>query len=286
MNAELVAYFRQLIVPGEREGVEGVFVHARPGHDWGQYLDGSVHGVLLETDTAQAESYHVGFDDNREDIAQAHRILRPGGHLLLVAPPSQPTGHTGVCWAEDYGFEVRDAIMIADHPADGDRMHYVAKASRAEKEAGLDHLEEKVFGMSGGAQGAIARSHEEGEEAEDSYEAAQGIGLNRTKKRRNTHPTVKPVEVMERLLRAVPDEQPVVDPFMGSGTTGLAALRTGHDFIGVEREGDYLTIADGRIRHWNRVDAGWTGAYVESDHVSAEADEPAPTLTIDDLFGL
>jgi len=285
MNAELMAYLERLITPGETQGVEGVFVCASPGYDWGQHLDGSVHGVLLEADVTQAVSHHVGFDDNQEDIAQAHRILRPGGHLLLVSPSDEPTGHSRVCWAEDYGFEVRDAIMVADAPEDGGRMHYVAKASRAEKEAGLDHLEEKVFGMSGGAQGAIARSEDDGEDAEDSYEAAQGIGLNRTKRRRNTHPTVKPVEIMERLLQAVPTEQPVVDPFMGSGTTGVAALGTGHDFIGVEREGEYLTIADGRVRHWNRAEAGWSGASVESD-LPEEPKAEAEALTLDDLFGL
>ena len=273
MNTELVTYLEQLITPGEAQGVEGVFVHARLGYDWGQHLDGSVHGILLET------------TDN-QDIAQAHRVLRPGGHLLLVSPPEQPTGHTGVCWAEDYGFEVRDAIMVADSIEDGDRMHYVAKASRSEKEAGLDHLEEKVFGMSGGAQGAIARSIGEGDEGEDSYEAAQGIGLNRTKKRRNTHPTVKPVEVMERLLRTVPSTDTVVDPFMGSGTTGLAALRTEHDFIGVEREGEYLKIADGRIKHWNHASAGWSGAAIESELAEPEVKEEAVTLSLDDLFGL
>lgn len=273
MNAELMAYLERLITPGEKQGVEGVFVYASPGYDWGQHLDGSVHGVLLET------------TDN-QDIAQAHRILRPGGHLLLVSPPDEPTGHTGVCWAEDYGFEVRDAIMVADSIEDGDRMHYVAKPNKAEKEAGLDHLEEKVFGMSGGAQGAIARSEDGGQDAEDSYEGAQGIGLNRTKKRRNTHPTVKAIEVMERLLRTVPSTDTVVDPFMGSGTTGIATLRTEHDFIGVEREGEYLKIADGRIKHWNHASAGWSGAAIESELAEPETKEEAATLSLDDLFGL
>jgi DNA modification methylase len=273
MNAELLTYLRDLITPGEAQGVEGVFVYARPGHDWGDHLDGSVHGVVLETEPT-----------NVEDIAQAHRVLRPGGHLLLVSPPHEPTGHSAVCWAEDYGFEVRDAIMVADAPEDGARMHYVPKAARVEREAGLDHLEEKVFGMSGGAQGAIARSEDDGEDAEDSYEAAQGIGLNRTKRRRNTHPTVKPIEVMERLLRTVPTGQTVADPFMGSGTTGLAALRTGHDFIGIEREEAYLTIAEGRAHHWNRAEAGWNGASIESDLPETKVE--AKTLTLDDLFGL
>jgi len=143
--------------------------------------------------------------------------------------------------------------------------------------------------MSSGAQGAVSRA-EEGEEGEEvETPGGQDIGLNRVKKRRNVHPTVKPYAVMERLLHDVPkDVGPVVDPFMGSGTTGIACVQTGHDFIGIEREAEYLTIAEARVRHWNTRDAGWNSAVIESDSSTiTEAREAEPeTLTLDDLFGL
>lgn len=266
-----------MITPGPAQGIDGVFVHAGPDYDWSQHEDASVHGIVLE---------------DAEGLGEAYRVLKPGGHLMLVAPEEQPTGHTGACLAEDMGFEVRDAICVPG-PGDGDKIHYVPKAARKEREAGLSHLPEKVFGMSGGAQGAIAAAEalaeEEGREMDEAdYEAAQTIGLNRVVKRRNIHPTVKPVGIMERLLLSVPtDEGPVVDPFMGSGTTGIACLPT-HDFIGIEREEEYLLIAEGRVRHWNVREAAWDTARVTSDlKAYKEAHEAEPeTLGLDDLFGL
>ena len=65
---------------------------------------------------------------------------------------------------------------------------------------------------------------------------------------RNHHPTVKPIAVMRHLVRLVtPPGGTVLDPFTGSGTTGIAALREGARFIGIEREAEYLAIAKARI---------------------------------------
>lgn len=64
----------------------------------------------------------------------------------------------------------------------------------------------------------------------------------------NIHPTVKPIQIMAWLCRLVtPPGGVVLDPFMGSGTTGIAAIRQGFDFIGIEREARYLEIARARI---------------------------------------
>lgn len=65
---------------------------------------------------------------------------------------------------------------------------------------------------------------------------------------RNTHPTVKPVELMRYLVRLVtPPSGIVLDPFMGSGTTGIAALAEQRSFIGIERSAEYIEIARRRI---------------------------------------
>jgi len=64
----------------------------------------------------------------------------------------------------------------------------------------------------------------------------------------NTHPTVKPQELMKYLCRLVtPKGGIVLDPFMGSGSTGLAAKDEGFDFIGIEREKEYFEICKSRI---------------------------------------
>lgn len=65
----------------------------------------------------------------------------------------------------------------------------------------------------------------------------------------NVHPTVKPTELMRYLCRLVtPPGGVVLDPFMGSGSTGKAAVLEGFRFIGIEREAEYLEIARGRIQ--------------------------------------
>lgn len=77
-----------------------------------------------------------------------------------------------------------------------------------------------------------------------------------------SHNTVKPKDVMKALLAGVPKNKVILDPFMGSGTTGLACLETGHDFIGIEREPEYINIADARVRHWAH---GWARVDIESE---------------------
>jgi len=123
------------------------------------------------------------------------------------------------------------------------RFFYCAKANKQEREAGLDALETKLFGQSGGAQAALGRE-------EDEYDK-DSVGLNTIKKRKNNHPTVKPVDLMRYLCRLItPPEGIVLDPFMGSGTTGIAACLEGFNFVGIELNEDYLEIARHRIAHW------------------------------------
>ena len=66
------------------------------------------------------------------------------------------------------------------------------------------------------------------------------------------HPTQKPVPVMRWCLGFLPDAQAILDPFMGSGTTGVAAVQMGRDFIGIEREPKYFDIACKRIEDAQR----------------------------------
>jgi site-specific DNA-methyltransferase (adenine-specific) len=64
----------------------------------------------------------------------------------------------------------------------------------------------------------------------------------------NNHPTVKPIALMQYLCRLVtPPGGTVLDPFMGSGSTGIAALQEGFSFVGIEQELEYVKIAKFRI---------------------------------------
>ena len=73
-------------------------------------------------------------------------------------------------------------------------------------------------------------------------------GINQKIPKKGDHPTVKPVPLMERLLFI--HSQPimtVLDPFMGSGTTGVACVNTNRNFIGIELDEEYFKIAEKRI---------------------------------------
>lgn len=66
------------------------------------------------------------------------------------------------------------------------------------------------------------------------------------------HPTQKPIQVMKWCLGFVPNAETVLDPFMGSGTTGVAAVQMERQFIGIERDPDYFDIACRRIEDAQR----------------------------------
>jgi DNA modification methylase len=120
--------------------------------------------------------------------------------------------------------------VVALFPNDAQRFFYSAKAQSSERDFGLEgHEVQKAGAMQGSISGDLNWSHE------PTY-------------RRNHHPTVKPVDVMKWLVRLVtPPSGIVLDPFMGSGTTGIAAKLQGFGFVGIEREPEYYALAQSRI---------------------------------------
>jgi site-specific DNA-methyltransferase (adenine-specific) len=82
---------------------------------------------------------------------------------------------------------------------------------------------------------------------------------NTVDNRGNNHPTVKPVALMDYLIRLVtPPSTPelqrkVLDPFMGSGSTGMAATALGHYFVGCDLDPNYIKISETRIEAWNNT---------------------------------
>ena len=116
------------------------------------------------------------------------------------------------------------------------RFFYVAKASREERERGCEDLPQRTAGD--------ATDRQDGNAGLNSPRA----GASRTHGARNHHPTVKPVALMRWLVRFVtPPGGLVLDPFAGSGTTGLACITEQCRFLGIEREAEYVEIARRRI---------------------------------------
>lgn len=77
------------------------------------------------------------------------------------------------------------------------------------------------------------------------------------------HPTQKPLSLMQWCLSLVPNAQSILDPYMGSGTTGVAAARLGRRFIGVERDPKYFEIACRRIEDAGRQETLFAPAVAE-----------------------
>jgi site-specific DNA-methyltransferase (adenine-specific) len=127
------------------------------------------------------------------------------------------------------------------------RFFYCAKTSREERNAGLDAFaEQQVSYMN--THGGNADKGETWSPVDERTGHERDRFASRT---RNPHPTVKPIELMRWLVRLVtPPGGLVFDPFVGSGTTGCAAVLEGFRFIGVEREALYVPIARARIGWW------------------------------------
>jgi DNA modification methylase len=118
-------------------------------------------------------------------------------------------------------------LALVDGQASGpSRLFHCAKATHEEREAGCTQLPVQPTRIFTGP------SHP-------------------TRLVRNIHPTVKPVSLMRWLVRlAVPADGLVLDPFCGSGSTGIAAVLEGRRFLGIERDERYTTIACARLTHW------------------------------------
>jgi len=133
------------------------------------------------------------------------------------------------------------------------RYYYSAKASRAERELGLADFAPATVG--------------------DGRKTANDTAYQRGKtQRRNVHPTVKPVAVMRWLVRLV-GGQPgsvILDPYSGSGTTGIAAALEGFEFVGCELSPEYAEIARARIAHARANPAMWEPDYQAPDEVPDE----------------
>jgi len=124
------------------------------------------------------------------------------------------------------------------------RYFYCPKTSKSERNVGLDNFTAKPMAWGNQAKAELKRGNLD-------FKGNQGDGSkhNKVAMRLNTHPTVKPQELMKYLCRLVtPKGGVVLDPFMGSGSTGMAAKDEGFDFIGIEKEKEYFEIAEARIK--------------------------------------
>jgi site-specific DNA-methyltransferase (adenine-specific) len=146
---------------------------------------------------------------------------------------------------DDNGSAARFFTQTAyDDDIDFPPIIYSAKASKADRNAGLEGLPKKTTSRMNTANG-----NEEIGNAWSPIDERTGKPRDRfTTTTQNFHPTVKPVSLMRHLIRLVtPPNGVVLDPFLGSGTTAVAAILEGCDWIGCELTEDYWAIIESRI---------------------------------------
>ena len=129
---------------------------------------------------------------------------------------------------------IENTITNTTENIKSDRFFYQAKVSKQERNMGLDGFEEKIYG--------------DGRKTIQA-DTPQQRQIHNAKK--NFHPTVKPINLMAYLCRLItPEGGVVLDPFMGSGSTGVAAQLEGFRFVGMEMDKDYFKIAEARINSY------------------------------------
>jgi len=165
-------------------------------------------------------------------------------------PPTDSEGRWPANVMHDGSLEVAECFPAGERQAL--RFFYSAKAGREEREFGMAGCEAKGMPSLNGS--------------------FQERGCPPAK---NHHPTVKPVDLMRWLIRlTTPARGTILDPFMGSGSTGIAAVREGVTFIGCEMDHDYFAIA------CRRIEAAVREAEAQPDLVQAIERSPAHQLAL------
>ena len=168
--------------------------------------------LLLDEESARL------LDEQSGEIAAGYRV--------------NPSTNKSTWFGAKDGSHIEGERGYADHGG-ASRFFYTAKASSSERNAGLEDMEAvKVETMNEYARPSEGRT------------ADKNGGP-----KQNFHPTVKPVDLMRYLckLTKTPTGGVVLDPFMGSGTTGIACILEHRDFIGIEIDQKYAEIAKKRI---------------------------------------
>ncbi len=126
---ELIEYLIEMIAPPDPEAHQVVrrlskrFVDLTGDPGWTKsWPDDSIPGLICQGTPTE------------EQAAELMRVLTPGAHLMLIAPDEEPTGYAGAVCLEDQGFEIRDAICVAEEAGGLD---YIPKAARSEREQAL-----------------------------------------------------------------------------------------------------------------------------------------------------
>jgi DNA modification methylase len=149
----------------------------------------------------------------------------------------------------DFGGGIKNIDNEYEDTGGASRFFYVPKVGKKERNLGLDNFEDKEKdrgnALKCGTCGLwILRASGESCKCGDDRVEVKGTT-------KNNHPTVKPINLLTYLCRLItPKGGVILDPYMGSGSTGIATLLEGFQFIGMEMDEDYFKIAETRINNY------------------------------------
>jgi DNA modification methylase len=168
-------------------------------------------------------------------------LIHDGSDEVLAGFPDGGGGHWHNKRGENAVYSGKtsggDAVERNGDTGSAARFFYCAKASKADRDEGCEGMQVRQTTGGGGM------NDPNGDDVCGKYGSVKAPA-------RNHHPTVKPTAIMRYLCKLVtPPNGTVLDPFMGSGSTGKAARMEGFGFIGIEQDAEYIDIARARIAH-------------------------------------
>ena len=192
----------------------------------------NIDGTRVATDDKKNTTIERYANKNAPSSSHPNWVhINRGGRFDEAAKQSAVIGR----WPANVIFDEEAALLLGE-PS---RFFYTAKASKAEREAGLYYEEQTK-----------SRNMARQQRKDGTFQEWIGEPLPRA----NHHPTVKPLSLMRYLVRLVtPPGGTVLDPFMGSGSTGCAAILERFHFVGIDITPEYVAIAQKRIDYYAAI---------------------------------
>ena len=228
-----------------RKFIEGTNKNNREKYGTGGInIDGCRVGKEILEEQIAGRSNKIGTFERKDMITPKREgrypanVMHDGSDVVqdIFPKTSKSTGgKTKSAFGDIYGNYSGDVLSSSaggfGDEGSASRYFYCPKTSKSERNEGLFEFDDKQYSHDGRKKSI-----------ENPYQRNKSIS-------KNSHPTVKPVELMKYLCRLVtPKGGTVLDPFMGSGSTGMAAKDEGFNFIGIEREKEYFKISEQRIK--------------------------------------
>ena len=175
---------------------------------------------------------------NRDWLAACQRVLKPNG-TIWVSGTSHVIYSVGFAM-QQLGFKMlNDVTWEKPNPPPNLSCRYFTHSTETILWAARDRKSKHHFAY------ATMREENGGKQMKTVWKMS---APRKAEKAHGKHPTQKPIGLLERILRAsCPEDAVVLDPFNGSGTTGVAAARAGYTYIGIDQDKDYLSLTRKRI---------------------------------------